>query len=42
MTKMKIGEGRVLITEGSQDRNSNRAERWKQELLQRPWRDAAY
>ena len=28
--------------EGSQDRNSNRAGSWRQELMQRPWRDAAY
>ena len=27
---------------GSQDRNSNRAGPWRQELMQRPWRGAAY
>ena len=30
-----------FIIEGSQDRNSNRAEIWMQELMQRPWRGAA-
>ena len=25
--------------EGSQDRNTNRTGTWKQELMQRPWRD---
>ena len=32
----------VFITEGSQDRNSNKAGTWRQELMQMPWRDAAY
>jgi len=27
---------------GSQDRNSHRAGTWRQELMQRPWRGAAY
>jgi hypothetical protein len=31
-----------LPIEGSQDRNSNRAEIWMQELMQKPWRDVAY
>jgi hypothetical protein len=31
-----------LITERSQDRNSNRTGTRRQELMQRPWRDAAY
>jgi hypothetical protein len=31
----------LFITEGNQDRNSNRAGTWRQELMQRPWRDAA-
>jgi hypothetical protein len=26
----------LVITEGSQDRNSNRAGTWRQELMQRP------
>jgi len=30
------------VTEGSQDRNSNRAGTWRQELMQRLWRGAAY
>jgi hypothetical protein len=30
------------IKEGSQDRNSNRAGTWRQELMQKPWRDAAF
>ena len=32
----------LFITKGSQDRNSHRAETWRQELMQRPWRSAAY
>jgi hypothetical protein len=28
--------------EGSQDRNSNKAATWKQEVMRRSWRDAAY
>ena len=28
--------------QGSQDRNSNRVETWRQELMQTPWRGAAY
>jgi hypothetical protein len=31
-----------FIIEGSQNRNSNRAGTRRQELTQRPWRDAAY
>ena len=31
-----------LITEGSQNRNSNRAGTWRQELMQSPQRGAAY
>jgi hypothetical protein len=31
-----------FIIEGSQDRNSNMAGTWRQELMQRPWRDVAY
>jgi hypothetical protein len=51
MTKKQIGEERVysaytstllFFTKGIQDRNSSRAETWRQELMQRPWRDAAY
>jgi hypothetical protein len=29
----------LFITKGSQDRNSHRAGTWRQELIQRPWRD---
>ena len=32
----------LFITEGSQDRNSNWAGTWRQELMQRPQRGAAY
>jgi hypothetical protein len=32
----------LFIIEGSQDRNSSRAGTWRQELMQRSWRDAAY
>jgi hypothetical protein len=51
MTKKEVGEERVysaytstllFSTKGSQDRNSHRAGTWRQELMQRPWRDAAY
>jgi hypothetical protein len=31
-----------FIIEGSQGRNSNGAETWRQELMQRPQRSAAY
>lgn len=31
-----------FIIEGNQDRNSNREETWKQELMERPWSGAAY
>jgi hypothetical protein len=45
MTKKQAGEERVylasaftslFVTDGSQDRNSNRAGTWRQELMQRP------
>ena len=37
------GFKQLLIIEGSQDRNSSKAETWRQEpLLQSPWRGAAY
>jgi hypothetical protein len=51
MTRKQVGEERVysaytstllFIIKGSQDRNSHRAGTWRQELMQRPWRDAAY
>ena len=47
MTKKKVGEERVylvytFIIEASQDRYSNRTGAWRQELMQRPWRGAAY
>ena len=32
----------LFITKGSQDRNSSRAGTWRQKLIQRPWRGAAY
>jgi hypothetical protein len=50
-TKKQVGEERVysaytstllFISKGSPDRNSHRAGTWRQELMQRPWRDAAY
>jgi hypothetical protein len=50
MTKRQVGEERVysdhtstllFMTEGSQDRNSNRAGPWRWKLVQRPWRDVA-
>ena len=31
-----------FIIIGSQDRNSNRTGTWRQELMQKPWRDAAF
>jgi hypothetical protein len=31
-----------FIIKGSQDRNLNMSGTWRQELLQRPWRGAAY
>jgi hypothetical protein len=51
MTKKQVGEERVysaytstllFIIRGSQDWNSSRTGTWRQELMQRPWRDAAY
>jgi hypothetical protein len=43
MTENQVGEKRaylhsisLFITEGSQDRSSNRAGTWRQELMQRP------
>jgi hypothetical protein len=51
MTKKQVGEERVysaytstllLITKGSQDWNSHRAGTWRQELMQRSWKNAAY
>ena len=50
-TKKPVGEERVysaytstllFITKGSQDRNSLRVRTWRQELMQRPWRDVTY
>jgi hypothetical protein len=32
----------LLIIKGSQNRNSGRAGSWRQELMQKPWRGAAY
>ena len=31
----------LFVTEGGQDRNSNRTGTWRQELMQRSWRGAA-
>ena len=51
MTKKQVGEERVylaytsallLITEGSQDKKSGQGRILTQELMQRPWRRAAY
>jgi hypothetical protein len=51
MTKKQVGEKRVYsaytstllcITKGNQDRNSHRAGTWRQELIQRLWRDVTY
>jgi hypothetical protein len=51
MTKKQVGEERVylaytsillVIIKRSQDRNSNRAGTWRQELMQRLWKCAAY
>jgi hypothetical protein len=35
-------KGKKKKKKRSQDRNSSRAETWRQELMQRPWRDAVY
>jgi hypothetical protein len=32
----------LFITKENQDRNSHRAGTWRQELMQRSWRSAAY
>jgi hypothetical protein len=51
LTKKQVGEERVysaytstllFITKGSLDRHPHRAVTWRQELMQRLWRDAAY
>jgi hypothetical protein len=51
MTKKQVGKERVysaytptllFIIKGSEDWNSHRARTWRQELMQRPWRDAAH
>jgi hypothetical protein len=51
MTRKEVGEERVysaytstwlFITKASQDWNSHKAGTWRQELMQRPWRSAAY
>ena len=51
MTRKQVGEERVysaytftllFIPKGSQDRSSQRAGTWRQELMQRPWRDVFY
>jgi hypothetical protein len=51
MTKKKVVEERVysaytstllFITKGCQDWNSHMVGTWRQEQMQKPWRDAAY
>jgi hypothetical protein len=48
MTKKQVGEERVysawasILVLRSQDRNSHRAVTWREELIQRPWRDVTY
>jgi hypothetical protein len=51
MSKKQVEEERVysaytstllFITKESQDRNSHRVGTWRQELMQRPWKGAAY
>ena len=51
ITKKQVGEERVyfayiytllFISGGSEDRHSGKAGTWRQELMQRPWRGAAY
>ena len=51
MTKNQVGEERVYLAytntllrmaDKSQYRSSSRAESWRQELMQRPWKGAAY
>lgn len=51
MTKKEVGKKKVylaytssseFITGGSQDRHSSRVRIWRQELIQRPWRDVSY
>jgi hypothetical protein len=51
MTKRQVGKERVylvytstvlFIIKGIQDKNSNRAATWRQELMQRPWRGLAF
>ena len=51
MTKKQVGEGGnysaytftlLFITKESQDRNSHNSGIWRQKLMQRPWRGAAY
>jgi len=45
MTGNNFGRKRFIwlfIMEGSQDRNSNRAGTWRQDLKQRPWRGVVY
>jgi hypothetical protein len=51
MTEKQVVEERIysahasmllFITKGSQDRNSHKAETWRQELMKRPWRDVTY
>jgi len=51
VTKEQVGLERVnlayssgshIIIRGSQDQDSSKAGTWRQELMQRPWRDAPY
>jgi hypothetical protein len=51
ITKKQVGVERIysaytstllFITQGSQDWNSHRVGTWRQELMQKPWRNAPY
>jgi hypothetical protein len=47
MTKKQVGEEKGIFSlhfhiAVHHQRNSHRAETWRQELMQRPWRGAAY
>jgi hypothetical protein len=51
ITKKQVGEARIyssytstllFLTKGSQDMNLHRAGTWRQDLVQRSWKDTAY
>jgi hypothetical protein len=42
MVYLAYTSGSQSITGGSQDRNSNKAETWRQGQMQRPWKNPAY